>query len=116
MPKVKQSAPKEIKITGIVEELELDDDDIGLQIVDSGRVHRVVMDKQGRKLLDYVDEEIVATGTIFKTPEASEIKIGRFHLVDEESQEEDEDEDEGEDEDEAWPDDDGDFMSDRDDD
>ncbi|MBI5063483.1 MAG: hypothetical protein HZB87_08495 [Desulfatitalea sp.] len=110
MPKEKKSAPKEIKITGIVEELELDDDDIGLQIVDNARTYRVAMDKQGRKLLDYVDEEIEATGIITKTEEASEIKIARFHLVDEATEEEDEDEDE------AWPDDDDDFMSERDDD
>ncbi|MBI5550536.1 MAG: hypothetical protein HY911_03440 [Desulfobacterales bacterium] len=111
MAKEKKSAPKEIKITGIVEELELDEDDIGLQIVDNARTYRVVMDKQGRKLLDYVDEEIEATGIITKTEDASEIKIARFHLVDEDEEDEDEDEDE------AWSDgDDDDFMSDRDDD
>lgn len=113
MAKEKKSAPKEIKITGIVEELELDEDDIGLQIVDNARTYRVVMDKQGRKLLDYVDEEIEATGIIAKTEDATEIKITRFHLVDEEEDEEEEDEDE----DEAWSDgEDDDFMSDRSDD
>jgi hypothetical protein len=106
----KGNDPKAVTISGVVEELELDDDDIGLQIVDSGRVHRVVMDRQGRKLLDYVDEEVVVIGIISKTREASEIKIARFHLVDEESEEEDEDEEE------AWPDDDDAFMGDRDDD
>jgi hypothetical protein len=109
MPKVKKSNPKEISITGVVEELELDDDDIGLQIVSPARTYRVVMDKQGRKLLDYVDEEVEATGIIAKTEDATEIKIARFHLVDEDEEEEEEEE--------TWSDgDDDDFMSDRDDD
>ncbi len=108
MAKEKKSAPKEIKIIGIVEELELDEDDIGLRIVSTAHTYRVVMDKQGRKLLDYVDEEVEATGIITKTKDATEIKIARFHLVDEDEEDEDEDEDE------AWPDgDDDDFMSDR---
>ncbi len=111
MPKVKKINPKETTITGFVEELELDDDDIGLQIVDNARPFRVVMDKQGRKLLDYVDEEVEAVGVVNKAGGASEIKVARFHLVDGE-----EEEDEDEDEDEAWSDGDDDFMSDRSDD
>jgi hypothetical protein len=106
MAKEKKSAPKEIKIVGIVEELELDEDDIGLRIVSTAHAYRVVMDKQGRKLLDYVDEEVEATGAVTKTKDGTEIKISHFRLVDEEEDEEDEDE--------AWPDgDDDDFMSDR---
>ena len=108
MPKTKDSNPKEITITGIVEELALDDDDLALQIVDKAHTYRVVMDRQGRKLLDYVDEEIEATGTITKTRDASEIKIAHFHLLDEADEEEEDEEEE-----ESWSDGDDDFMSER---
>jgi hypothetical protein len=110
MAKEKKSAPKEMKIVGIVEELELGKDDLGLQIVDHDRPYRVVMDRQGRRLLDYVEEEVEATGVITKTKGVSEITIARFHIVDEEEEEEEKEE-------ETWSDgDDDDFMSDRDDD
>lgn len=110
MAKEKKGAPKEIRIVGIVEELALGDDDIGLQIEGNGRTYRVVMDKQGRKLLDYVEEEVAATGVVTKANGINEIKIDRFHLVDEESEDEEEDEDEDE---ATWSDDDDDFMSER---
>lgn len=106
MAKDKKSAPKEIKITGIVEELDLDEDDIGLQIVDDDRAYRVEMDKQGRKLLDYVDEEVEAAGIVTKNGGISEIKITRFHVVDEIEGDDDEDAEDYDD----------DFMSDRNDD
>jgi hypothetical protein len=106
MAKDKKGAPKEIKITGIVEELDLEEDDIGLQIVEDDRAYRVAMDKQGRKLLDYVDEEVEATGVVTKSAGVSEIKITRFHVVDEYDGDDDE---EAEDYDD-------DFMSDRNDD
>lgn len=106
----KGNDPKVVTISGVVEELELDDDDIGLQIVDSGRVHRVVMDRQGRKLLDYVDEAIEATGFIIKSAGGNEIKIARFHLADEAGADEDE---EDEEEAEDWSGEDDDFMDDR---
>lgn len=106
MAKDKKSAPKEIKITGIVEELDLDEDDIGLQIVEDDRAYQVEMDKQGRKLLDYVDEEVEANGIVTKSAGVSKIKITRFHVVDEYDGADDE---EAEDYDD-------DFMSDRNDD
>jgi hypothetical protein len=106
MAKEKKSAPKEIKITGIVEELDLEEDDIGLQIVNDDRAYRVAMDKQGRKLLDYVEEEVEATGIVTKSAGVSEIKITRFNVVDEYDGDDDEDADDYDD----------DFMSDRNDD
>jgi hypothetical protein len=105
MANKKINESKELTISGVVEELELDDD-IGLQIEHGDRVYRVVMDKQGRKLLDYVDEEVEATGVVTKTKGVTEIHVARFHLLDEAP-------DEQEDEDGAWSDDEDDFMSDR---
>ncbi len=108
MAKIKTSKSKTITISGIVEELALDDDDIALQIVDSGRIYRVTMDNQGRKLLDYVDETIEATGFIIKSKGGSEIQIVRFHLADEV------DSDKAEIEEDDWSmDDDDDFLNDR---
>ena len=40
------------------------------------------MDKQGKKLLAYIDEEIEAVGIVSKTKGVREIKISRFTLLD----------------------------------
>jgi hypothetical protein len=78
----KKGAPKESKIVGYVEETELEDGDIGLQIIGDEYTYQVDMDSQGRKLLDYVDEEIEASGIVSKLHGVREIKITHFRLID----------------------------------
>jgi len=96
MAREKKGSPKETTIVGFIEEIELEDDETGLQIVDEEHAYRVEMDRQGRKLLDYVEEEVEATGFVTKGSDAREIKITRFRLVegyDDEEEEVDFDED-----------------------
>ena len=78
---VKKGSLKESKIVGYVEEIELEDGDTGLQIVGDEHTYHVDMDAEGRKLLDYVDEEIEATGIVTKLQDAREIKITRFRPI-----------------------------------
>ena len=88
----KKGAPKESKIIGYVEEIELEDGDTGLQILGEEHVYLVDMDAQGRRLLDYVDEEIEASGIVTKVQGVREIKITRFRLVEGYDDEDEEDE------------------------
>ena len=82
MPKENPAATKEATIIGFVEEIELENGDSGIQIDGDNYQYQVVMDKQGKKLLDYVDEEIEAVGTVSKNKGVRHIKISRFTLLD----------------------------------
>ena len=82
MPKENTAATKEATIIGFVEEIELENGDSGVQIDGDDYQYQVVMDKQGKKLLDYVDEEIEAVGTVSKNKGVRQIKISRFTLLD----------------------------------
>jgi hypothetical protein len=77
----KKGELKVSKIVGYVEEIEQEDGDTGLQIVGDEHTYQVDMDAEGRKLLDYVDEEIEATGIVTKLQGVREIKISRFRLI-----------------------------------
>lgn len=88
---VKKGAPKESKIVGYVEEVELEDGDIGLQIVGDEYAYQVDMDARGRRLLDYVDEEVEVSGIVSKLHGVREIKIQRFRLLEGYDEEEGED-------------------------
>ncbi|RJQ73008.1 MAG: hypothetical protein C4519_18215 [Desulfobacteraceae bacterium] len=82
MAKDKKGAPKASKIVGFVEEVDLEDGDIGLRIVGDEYTYQVDMDREGRKLLDYIDEEIEASGIVSNLHGVREIKITRFRLID----------------------------------
>ena len=82
MAKENKAAIKEATIIGFVEETELENGDSGIQIDGDDYQYQVVMDKQGKKLLDYIDEEIEAVGIVSKTKGVREIKISRFTLLD----------------------------------
>jgi hypothetical protein len=77
----KKGTQKESKIVGYVEEIELEDGDTGLQIVGDEHTYQVDMDAEGRKLLDYVDEEVEVSGIVTKVLGIREIKITRFRPV-----------------------------------
>jgi hypothetical protein len=78
----KKKGLKETTIIGFVEEIELEDGNPGLQISDGDHEYAVVMDRNGKKLLDFIDEEISATGTVKKTRGQREIQISQFRLMD----------------------------------
>lgn len=99
MGKEKASASKEMTITGYVEEFENEEGKSGVIINDGDYEFVVVMDKQGNKLLDYMDEEIEATGIVSKKSGVREIKIINFRLLDEYEDDEEFFEDEDDDDD-----------------
>lgn len=83
MGKEKSSASKEMTIVGYVEEYEQEDGNSGVLISDGDFEFVVVMDRQGKKLLDYMDEEIEVTGLVSKKGGVREIKVIDSHLLDE---------------------------------
>ena len=62
MSKEKKDGVKEITIDGYVEEIELEDGNTGLQVATEDREFLIEMDKAGKKLFDFVDEEVEVTG------------------------------------------------------
>ncbi|WP_319524515.1 hypothetical protein [uncultured Desulfosarcina sp.] len=79
--KMKKGKPTEVAITGFVEEIELDDGEMGLQIDDGERVYQIVMDKIGSKLERYIDEEVDVTGLATHTDKGRELKVNTFRLT-----------------------------------
>jgi hypothetical protein len=103
MGKEKANASKEMTITGYVEEFENEEGNSGVIISDGDYEFVVVMDKQGKKLLDYMDEEVEATGIVTKKSGVREIKVINFRLTDEyEDDEEYYDDDEGDEDDDFF--------------
>jgi hypothetical protein len=97
MAKGTEEKTKEVTISGWIEEIELEDGNTGVFINDGDEEYYVVMDKQGKRLLDYVDEEVSATGLLSKKHGELSIKITHFELVDDDSEDEDynDDDDDG---------------------
>jgi hypothetical protein len=89
--KMKKETTKEVTITGFVEEIELEDGEMGLQIDDGDDVYMVIMDKNGSKLERYIDEEVDVTGSITDTADYCEIKVKKFRPTDDYYDEDDED-------------------------
>ncbi len=73
---------KEAVLNGYVEEIELDDGRLGLIIDDGDDEYFVVMDRIGRQLLEHVDEEIEAFGTITRKQGDLTFKVSRFQVMD----------------------------------
>jgi len=72
---------KEITIFGIIEEIENDDDSIGLIIETDEEDYIVEMDKKGKELLDEIDINIEATGVVTKGEDGvNHITISSFEL------------------------------------
>ena len=79
--RMKKGAAKSISFTGFIQEIELEDGEMGLQINDGDHVYRIVMDKTGSKLSRYVDEEVDVTGLLTHTTDSSELKVNTFRLT-----------------------------------
>ena len=99
----KKNSSKEITIVGFVEETEREDGQMGLQINDGDHDYQVVMDKIGKKLEHYIDEEVLVTGVATGTRSQREIKVNNFRLTD----------DEGDGDDDGYYDEDKDFFDDE---
>ena len=106
MTKSPKTGLKEVTITGFVAEIELEDGDEGVQIEAEDFEYQVVMDKKGKMLLDYLDEEVEVTGVVSKTKGVRSIKVSKFNALD----------DYDDDDDEDYDDDDDDYDDDDDDD
>jgi hypothetical protein len=76
--KMKKATSKEITITGFIEEIELEDGEMGLQIDDGDDVYMVFMDTIGSKLQNHIDEEIDVTGLATITADMREIRVKKF--------------------------------------
>ena len=76
--KTKKETTKEMTITGIIEEIELEDGEMGLQIDDGDDVYLLVMDKIGSKLQDHIDEEVDVTGLMTITADKRQIRVKKF--------------------------------------
>ena len=81
MAKARKAEPKETLITGLVEEVELENGNNGVQLDDGDDIYQVVMDRQGRKLLDFVDEEVEVRGVVSGQHDKYQIKIRHFQLL-----------------------------------
>ena len=91
MSKKEKGGTKETMIVGFVEEVELEDGDSGLQIDDGDDRYLVVMDKNGKKLSNYIDEEVEITGFVNRAGGHREIKVSHFRLSDDFDDDEDDD-------------------------
>lgn len=102
---------KEVFITGFIEEVELEDGEMGLQLDDGDHTYQIVMDKVGSKLRRFIDEEVDASGIMSKMGNKRELKVNTFKLTDDYADDDDSyDDDDGGDD---YYDDDEDYFDDR---
>lgn len=81
MAKARKTEPKETVITGLVEEAELENGSTGLKLDDGDEVYTVIMDRQGKKLADCIDEEVEVRGIVSVQDDQHQIKIRHFRLL-----------------------------------
>jgi hypothetical protein len=81
MAKVRKAEPKETLITGLVEEVDLENGSTGVQLDDGDDIYVVIMDRQGKKLLDFVDEEVEVRGIVSRLEDRYKLKIRHFRLL-----------------------------------
>ncbi len=80
MKKAKKSG-KEVTIFGILEEIENDDDSIGLILATDEEDYIVELDKKGKELLDEIDKDVEVTGIVTKNEDGvKHITISSFEV------------------------------------
>ena len=92
----KATKNRQMTIVGYVDPMDEDDHDTGIVIsTDDDEEYMVYLNKQGRKLLDLIGEEVKVHGTVKQTEDGeNQITITKFEILDfEETDEDDEDED-----------------------
>ena len=82
MAREKMNKKNTITLEGFVEAVELEDGDIGVVIYDGEEDYYVVMDKQGRQLLDHIEDEVEATGVVSEDDDYLTFKISYFRVLD----------------------------------
>ena len=55
-------AAREVLLTGYIEEYEADDNDDGLRLATEDEEYYIKLDRKGKELFDYVDEEVQVKG------------------------------------------------------
>lgn len=80
--KMKKGKTKKVSFTGFVEEIELEDGEMGIQIDDGDDTYLIVMDEIGSQLQNHVDEEIDVTGVITQTGDDIELTVKTFRPTD----------------------------------
>jgi hypothetical protein len=78
----KKSKANEITIYGYLDKIELEDGNLGVLVYDGEDDYYVVMDKFGQQLLDHINEEIEATGTLSKEDGQLVLNVTHFRPVD----------------------------------
>lgn len=71
-----------ITVDGYVEEVKLEDGNIGIVVNDGDNDYFVVLDKKGKKLSRHVDEEVEVSGTLSEKDGEFWLKVTYFHLID----------------------------------
>ena len=87
--KMKKGTTKEVTFSGFIEEIELEDGEMGLQIDDGSHAYLIVMDDIGRKLKRHSNEEVDVTGVMTHTANGRELKVNTFHLTEDYSYDDD---------------------------
>ena len=88
----KPTKNRQVTIVGYVDPIDEDDHDAGIVIsTEDDEEYLVYLNKQGRKLLDLIGEEVKVHGTVTQTEDGEiQISIAKFEILDfEETDEED---------------------------
>lgn len=87
----KTSKSRQVTIVGYVDPIDEDDHDAGIIIsTDDDEEYLVYLNKQGRKLIDLIGEEVKVHGTVSKTDDGDDqISITKFEVIDFEETDED---------------------------
>jgi hypothetical protein len=70
-----------ITIDGFVEEVDLEDGNIGIVVYDGENDYLVVMDKKGMKLSNHINEEVEVSGTLSEKDGELWLKVTYFQLI-----------------------------------
>jgi len=82
---------KKITLTGYVDPVDEDDQEAGIMITtDEGQEYLVEMNKQAKRLMNLLDQEVKVTGTVSKDAEGVfHISVVAFEVMEYEEDEED---------------------------
>lgn len=87
-------AAKDVVLTGYIEEYEADDSDDGLRLATEEDEYCIKLDRKGKELFDYVDEEIEVKGQVETDDDGLKwITIKSFDVIDYDADEDEENDD-----------------------
>jgi hypothetical protein len=82
MASQKKAKTSEIKISGYIEEVEMENGDIGVVINDGDDDFIVVLDKVGKELRNHLEEEVEVIGTVTRKGSELRLKVLDYRLFD----------------------------------